>query len=105
MARMAIMPLDPLDPPARISFFLSESRPSLIISQQLVEGKQEESPPIFLVSELEAASRQSQATTTPAPPLENPDAISHVYFTSGRNKPPSCLFFFIIILCLDLSKS
>ena len=81
------MPLDPEDPPERLDYFVSDSRPAVILSNTDLASRFSacEAQVVLLDAEDEAISRESQAD----PPCRvTPDNAISVLYTSGSTGKP-----------------
>jgi acyl-CoA synthetase (AMP-forming)/AMP-acid ligase II len=89
MARMAIVPLDPLDPPRRLSHLLDDARPAILVVKdtnsigdilRMIPGKSDVT--VVGMSEVEILCREDRRQIDGDMGVHGED-VSHVYFTSG----------------------
>jgi non-ribosomal peptide synthetase component F len=105
MARMAVVPLDPSDPPRRLSLLIEDARPAIIVVKNGDSGTTSESIQNILdhlpggksiivvgVSEVEGICRdQHWRRDVDVKDIQDEDT-SHVYFTSGSTGRCVCMY-------------
>ena len=97
MANMAILPLDPTDPPRRLSLLLADARPSIIVVKCLnsvgsILNQLPEKSDVKVVglNDVEKICRDEQWLVHVCLDVREED-VSHVYFTSGSTGRWGCI--------------
>jgi amino acid adenylation domain-containing protein/thioester reductase-like protein len=84
----AYVPLDPALPPARLSFLLSDSQASVLLSQESLLGRLPSDATLPILCLDRDADRIAAASSAAPNSLVSPDNLAYVIYTSGSTGTP-----------------
>ncbi|MEU9210828.1 amino acid adenylation domain-containing protein [Streptomyces sp. NPDC048415] len=84
-AGAAIVPFDPVNPDARISFMLRDSAATAVLTSDDLGDRLPDGPPVLDIAATAAAPGEPPAATV------DPDPISHLIYTSGSTGEPKAV--------------
>ncbi|MFF0783027.1 amino acid adenylation domain-containing protein [Streptomyces sp. NPDC003720] len=84
-AGAAIVPLDPVNPDARIAYMLRDSAATAVLTGDGLAGRLPDGPPVLDIAATAAAPAE------PPAPTGDPDPVSHLIYTSGSTGEPKAV--------------